>query len=63
MVSGYISAKGEIKLKAVQKYRWIKKYTKAEYQANTKISVNGKYKTTTTKKWILEVDTKIDPVK
>ncbi|SPR92850.1 hypothetical protein [Bacillus altitudinis] len=63
MVSGYVSAKGEIKLKAVQKYRWLKKYTKAEYQATTKIYVNGKYKTTTTKKWISKVDTNIDRVK
>ncbi|MGY0566562.1 hypothetical protein ACVHXO_03545 [Bacillus safensis] len=62
MVSGYVSAKGEIKLKSVQKYRWIKKYTKAEYQATTKIYVNGKYKTTKTKKWISEVDTNIDNV-
>lgn len=62
MVTGYVASKGEIKLKSVQKYRWIKKYTKAEYQATTKIYVKGKYKTTKTKKWISEVDTNIDSV-
>ncbi|MEK4791106.1 hypothetical protein [Bacillus sp. FSL K6-2971] len=62
MVTGYVASKGDIKLKSVQKYRWIKKYTKAEYQATTKIYVKGKYKTTKTKKWISEVDTNIDSV-
>ncbi|MFS0654632.1 hypothetical protein [Bacillus sp. 179-C3.3 HS] len=62
MVTGYVASKGEIKLKSVEKYRWIRKYTKAEYQATTKIYVNGKYKTTKTKKWISEVDTNIDSV-
>ncbi|WHF25928.1 hypothetical protein QJS65_13955 [Bacillus altitudinis] len=44
MISGYVSAKGEIKLKAVQKYRWIKEYTKAEYQATTKYMLTANTK-------------------
>ncbi|MCP8950944.1 hypothetical protein [Bacillus safensis] len=60
MITNYISTKGKIRLVSTEKYRWIKKYTKAEYQATTKIYVNGKYKTTKSKKWISEVDTNID---
>lgn len=60
MVMNYVSTKAKIRLVSTEKYRWIKKYTKAEYQATTKIYLNGKYKTTKTKKWISEVDTNID---
>ncbi|MCY8309932.1 hypothetical protein [Bacillus vallismortis] len=62
MVTGYVASKGDIRLVSTEKYKWIVRYTKAKYQATTKIYKNGKYKTTKTKTWISEADSNIDSV-
>ncbi|MEC1648932.1 hypothetical protein [Bacillus halotolerans] len=62
MVTGYVASKGDIRLKSTEKYKWIVKYTKAKYEATTKIYVKGKYKSTKTKTWISEADPNIDSV-
>lgn len=63
MVTGYVASKGDIRLKSTEKYKWIVRYTKAKYEATTKIYVKGKYKSTKTKTWISEADPNIDSVK
>ncbi|MGY3839289.1 hypothetical protein ACWNPK_19465 [Bacillus atrophaeus] len=62
MVTGYVASKGDIRLKSTEKYKWIVRYTKAKYEATTKIYKKGKYKTTKTKTWISEADPNIDSV-
>ncbi|WP_409017995.1 hypothetical protein ACJJTF_16080 [Bacillus velezensis] len=62
MVTGYVASKGDIRLKSTEKYKWLVRYTKAKYEATTKIYKKGKYKTTKTKTWISEADPNIDSV-